>query len=591
LDVAAMRSGPALLSVLLLGWGCGGDRATDPDAAFCREARERVEAFLGPEGDPLRGEWASRGPGGDGSGPLPDLPPERYGGTAVVGSTQELRDGLNGFMGSHYRSVQHQLHLGLMTLVRRRGGDLEPEEYLARDWALAPDGGAVTFHLRDDVRWHDGVPVTARDVAFTFDRLLDPATGAPLGDQWEGYRRGPDGVTVGDSLTLTFHLDPRSEPLEPWLDTPIMPEHLLGEVPAEGLLGHPLGTRCPVGNGPFVFVEHRQDDRWVFRANPAFPPGLGGRPFLDRYVYRVVPEQATLLTELLTGGIDVFIRPVPEYAGALEAEPGVRLLSSPGRSVIYIAWNTRRPHLSDPRVRRAFTLGLDRVLYLQGMRDGRGVLAGSGVPPFHWAYDPRLSELLRPDPERARALLEEAGWSLPPGGEIRSDAEGNPLRITLLHDGRSVEQSDIALFVQAGLRALGVEVRLQPLEFGTLLSRLESAQRDFDATVMSTLPPFRVDDRVLFHSRQRESAYGWAGLADPELDRLLDTLPLVVDRGEARPLWEAYQRRMVELQPYTYLFFPDWLTAVRTRLRGVEVDPRGEWAGVAGWWIPPEERR
>src|SRR5690606_5639777 len=112
---------------------------------------------------------------------------------------------------------------------------------------------------------------------------------------------GPDGIEVIDDFTVRFHLEPHADFLDPFRPVAILPEHLLGDVPHQQLRQHPYGTQCPVGNGPFVFAEHRPQERWVFEANPAFPEPLGGRPFVDRYVYRVIPEQTTLLTELLTG--------------------------------------------------------------------------------------------------------------------------------------------------------------------------------------------------------------------------------------------------------------------------------------------------
>jgi peptide/nickel transport system substrate-binding protein len=137
-----------------------------------------------------------------------------------------------------------------------------------------------------------------------------------------------------------------------------------------------------------------------------------------------------------------------------------------------------------------------------------------------------------------------------------------------------------------------VEVELRSLEFGTLLSRAESSRRDFDALIMSSQPDFRIDESPVFHSRHREEGpYAWSGIADPELDLLLDSLAVTGDPAGSRHLWAQYQDRVRDLQPYTWLYFPDWLTGVRSRLQGVSVDPRGEWTAIRDWWIPGEDRR
>jgi peptide/nickel transport system substrate-binding protein len=610
-DRPGLRGLRASLALVLVLGACRGESAllSDPVAlspeawaelppdAFCREALRRVEWFLGPEGDPspqaqARAQARTRPQSRPESIPPatpPQRPADRFGGTAVVGGFQELRDGLNGLLGTHYRSVQHQHHVGLMTLLRRDRA-LGPEPWLAASWELSDDGTALRFTLRDDVAWHDGTPVTAADVAFTFFRASDPEVGAPRAELFEGYRPGESGVEILDDRNLTFRVRPHVGVLDPWLTFPILPAHLLGAVPPQELRSHPFGLRCPVGNGPFAFVEHRQDDRWIFRANPAFPAALGGRPYLDRYVYRVVPDATTLLSEILTGGVDLYPRSSPEQARVMEADPEIEVLSTPGTSYVYVAWNSRRPQLADARVRRALGLAMDRPGILHGIREGRGRLAGTGVPPYHPAWVEPPTTALAHDPELARRLLDDAGWRM--RGAARVDAAGRPLRIVLLHDAGSREQGDIALRIQAMLSGVGVTVDIRALELGTLLDRAESPSRDFDALIMSTQPDFRLDDRMLFHSRHREEGpYAWAGIQDPELDSLLDALAATDDPGVTAPLWARYQERVLELQPYTWLYFPDWLTGVRRRLRDVQVDVRGEWAGIQDWWIPAAERR
>jgi len=552
--------------------GSGGEGGTTfSSRAFCDPALARVDSFLATLPDTVRGE--------------------RYGGTAVAGGIGELVDGMNGLVSQEYAANQHQVFVNLMTLVRY-DEELRPVPYLAESWEISGDGTELTFRLRDDVRWHDGERTDAYDVRFTFLRATDPATGFPNATYFRFYEAGPEGVEVLDSLTVRFRLRPHGEILDPWRSTAILPEHLLGDVPPEELRRHPYGTVCPVGNGPFVFREHRQDASWTFEANPAFPEGLGGRPYLDRYVYRVVPEQTTLLAELLAGSVDLYIQARPDQARRIVEADGVELKRFPFRQYTFVGWNGRRPELADARVRRAITLATNRREIVDAILEGYGRLANTPVPPFHWAYDPSFEDALPHDPDEARRLLDEAGWRDRDGDGVRESADGAPLSISIQYNTGNEQRQQIAEIMQSQLAKVGIEVLPRGLEFATLVERVtDPERREFDGVILAWVVDFRLDDHDLFHSRAGDEAFGFAGLDVPEVDRLLDTLPLITERVEARPHWSAYQRLMVEHQPYTFLYFPDQLDGVRTRVRNVRMDARGDWSGIHGWWIPPSERR
>lgn len=555
---------------------CGGDgngnaaASTDP---FCQQVLPAVEAFM------AQAEAGNPTPADD-----------RYGGTLVLGSIGEIPDGMNAAVSSDYTASQHQNFVNLMTLLNY-DADLNPQPYLAESWDVSEDGTEITWHIRRDVFWHDGEQTDAHDVAFTYRTVINPETAFPNAAYWDNYDQTDQAVEVVDDFTVIVRLRPHAEFLDPWRATAILPEHLLGDVAPAELKQHPYGTQCPVGNGPFVFSSHSPQSRWVFTANHAFPESLGGRPFVDRYIYRVIPEQTTLLTELLTENIDIYIAPRPDQAQQILDDPNIDLLNFTFRNYVFVGWNARRPQLADRRVRQAITLGTNRAEIVEAILQGYGTVANSGVPPFHWAFDPAMASTADYDPEAAKALLESAGWTDRDGDGVRENAEGLPLAFSIKYNTGNQQRQDVAEIMQSQLAAIGMDVQPQVVEWATLLQQINTPElRDFDGVVMGWVTEFKLDDMDLFHSGRIDQPYAWAGTNNPEIDRLLEQLSLTVDRDAARSLWIDYQRVIAEEAPYTYFFFPDRLDAVNKRMSGVVMDARGEWVSIRDWSIDPASR-
>jgi len=527
-----------------------------------------------------------RGGGGAPAGEVPDS--LRYGGTVTVGSYSDLQT-MNALVTVDASSDAIQHNLMFLTLVDY-DGKLNPVPRLAERWdtvRVKPDTLELTFHLRGDVRWHDGRPVTARDVAFTYQRARDPATGYPNASNFVFY--DPRAVVV-DDRTIRFRFRAHSDFLDTWYVLPPMPEHLLGSVPPAELGKHPFGTETPVGNGPFRFVRHTPGE-WVFEANPAFPRALGGRPYIDRLVYRHVPEQTTLLTELLTGAVDLYLYANAAQAQRITSSPRARLDVSAGRQWNWIAWNERRPMFADARVRRALTMAIDRRQIVDALQFGYAAVGRSTVTPAHWSYDSTDVQTLLPyDTAGARRLLAEAGWQDRNGDGMLEDASGRPLRFTLKTNAGNQIRKDVVEMVQAQLARIGVQVEPRLVEWNTLNAQMTSPERDFDAIVSSFVDYFRKDDSDILLCRNRGRPYQVVSFCDPAADRMIDSLNVITDRAAAAPVWREYQHHIVQASPYTVLYYPRRLTGISKRLHGVEMDVRSEFNTVGKWWIAPADR-
>lgn len=539
-------------------------------------------------------------PGCSGADSRPELgsTPEadRYGGTATVAIAADIRTldplGFRDALAIHINKYQ------LFTPLVRYDSLLQAQPLLAERWdtvRVGRDSLDLTLHLRTDVHWHDGVPTTARDVRFAFERMMDPKTAFPAVFFLRGY--GPHAEVLNDS-TIRFRLRPFPEFLEIWSLVGGLPEHLLGDVPPERMGQAPYGQK-PVGNGPFRFASRVPGQSWTLEANPDHPEALGGRPYLDRIVFRNIPDRTARLTELATGTVDLDYDLSGAQAQEAENTYALRVVPFQTPSYTFIAWNTKRPVFADERVRRALTRAIDRAAIVEGVLHGYAVEGRTTVTPQHWAFDDRdPATTLTHDPDAARRLLDEAGWKLRGGSGIRTNAAGEPFRFTLMCGGVAAsEPCDVAQVVQADLRNVGVDARIRQEEFSTLGERAtrpaaDAPGRDFDALIGNFLDPIGKTDEDHLASASEKNAYAYTGYASPVLDSLFLVLDRTPDRAAAAPLWRRYQTELVRAAPYTVLFYPQWVAAVGRRLQGVEKNAWGEpLAGSADWWIPPGLRR
>jgi peptide/nickel transport system substrate-binding protein len=525
----------------------------------------------------------------DRSDPRGDAGAPVYGGTAVVAGYVDIRT-MNPFATITDLNKALERYALYMPLVMLDSA-LTPVPWLAESWdtvPAGPDSLALTFRLRRDVAWQDGRPTTAEDVAVTFRHAMDPRAAYVDAAALALYNPEPE---ILDSLTVRFRLRRHPDFIEAFFLLPPLPAHVLGGVAPEELARHPLGTQ-PVGNGPFRFAR-RSGQEWVFEANPDFPAALGGRPYLDRLVYRTTPEQTSLITEILTGRIDVAVSIRPPQVATLEASDDVRVVTFPVPNWIFIALNTRLPYFDGRDERRAIAMAIDRRALVDGIMGGRNELGRASVTPVHWAYDP--ARHVRHDPDSARILLERAGWIDRDGDGIREDAAGRPFRFRLKVWQGAGSYRELAEAVQAQLARVGVAAQPEVVEFNTFLSQIQGREtaagreREFDAAIGNwTDNLLRKDDSQLLHSRHRDSPRQWTGFNSPRIDVLLDTLAVLTDRERARPLWRAYQHALVEESPLVFLFYARGINGVRLRLQGVaDEDPRGTLATVRHWWLQP----
>jgi peptide/nickel transport system substrate-binding protein len=450
--------------------------------------------------------------------------------------------------------------------------NLQPR--LAKSWQISSDGKEVTFALRDDVLWSDGEPTTAADVLFTYQLAVNPQVGYTGRDRFAEV----DTVVVRDPHTIKFKFKKAYPDALLDLQIAILPKHILAEVPPEQLRQSAF-NRQPIGNGPFVLKEWRANDRVVLEANDRY---FGGRPKLDRVVFRIVPDETVLLTSLLTGEIDILPYIAPNHVGMVTGKSDLHLLKYPDRGYSFLAFNLRRPVFQDRRVRQAITKAIQRQNLVEVLLNGQGRLVAGPIPPYFWACDESLPTEFYNAGE-AKKLLDLAGWA-DRNHEGWREKGNQALEFTMKTNADNKLRCDALVMIQADLEKIGVMAKPEMLEFGKLVEDVLQ-RRDFDTVLLSWKTGYSVNPSQVWHSGAIDNGYNLGAYRNLQVDSLLAAARQENDRTKAKPLWCTFQRLVVEDCPYVFLYNQDNSAVVRKRLENVKMDVRGYLINVENWSV------
>jgi peptide/nickel transport system substrate-binding protein len=398
--------------------------------------------------------------------------------------------------------------------------------------------------LRDGIRFHDGRPLAAADVAYTFQSLLSK--------DFVSSKKEPlrviEKIEVVSTGALAFHLG------APYASFPL--QLLLGILP-EGTSSAEADAR-PVGSGPYRFVELRPDDRVVFEAADA-------RARTKRLVYRVVPDATTRALELLRGSLDLSINNLPpDLLPRFQKSPHLGVTVRPGSTYAYLAFNMRDPVLGKREVRRALALALDRDALKDGLWRGTVEETETLLPPGHWARDDGLPKLKRDLPEAMR-LLDAAGFPDPGGGRPR---------LTLTYKTSTDENSVLqATAIAAQWREAGVEARIRSNDFAVFYQDVvKGAFQLYSLRWQGIVDPDHYHEVFLSTSVPPK---GWnrGFYSDPEVDAWIEAARRTADRAERKRLYDLIQRRVWDDLPYVSLYTAKTVAVHDARLRGLQAIP------------------
>jgi peptide/nickel transport system substrate-binding protein len=503
--------------------------------------------------------------------------PHDNGDTLVIGTTGDA-DSLNDLTAT---TISGSDVIGLLFLsLTRTNPDFSHAPSLAKSWEFSEDHLELTFHLRDDVFWHDGVRTTAHDVKFTFEKQINPNIGwATI--KWKQFIKE---CVVVDDYTVRFVF----ERLYPYqlMDAvvgAVLPKHILEKVPDEEMVSTDF-NRNPVGNGPYRFKEWKAQQYIEVEANENY---FAGRPPLDRIIFKVVPDQENLVLQLKSGEIDFMGGVPPRFFEELSRQKDLVAYIAPGRSYSYLGWNMRNPLFESKKVRQALTMAINRQEIIDSLLFEFGEIPKGPVLPIIWAHNPNLPDFPY-NPEKARQYLAEEGWT-DSNGDGWLDKDGKRFSFTLKTNKGNQIREDILILVQDMFKEVGIEVTPNILEWTVFIGDMD--KKDFEAAVAGWSVGLKMDMTVIWHSNSINDRFNFVSYSNPEFDQLNDDAIFEMDPEKAREMWWRAQEMIAEDQPYTFLYSPKNINFVHRRFQNVQMETVGWNYNLEQWWVPKDEQK
>ncbi|MBN2645303.1 MAG: peptide-binding protein [Desulfuromonadaceae bacterium] len=459
--------------------------------------------------------------------------------------------------------------------------NLQIEGELAESWELSDDGCEIIFHLRHGVSWHDGVPFTSADVLFTYQLMIDPKTPTAYAERYKQV----SAASAPDPYTFCVHYDkPLASALISW-SLGICPKHLLE---GQDVTASPL-NRSPVGTGPFRFVTWQPGEKIVLERNPDY---FEGAPWIQRVVYRIIPDLTTMFLELQSGGLDQMGLTPLQYARQTDGPAFRRRFSKyryPAFAYTYLGYNLHKPMFQDKRVRQAISHAINQQELIDGVLLGLGQPATGPYKPGSWPYNGQVKRYDY-NPQRARELLAQAGWQ-DADGDGWLEREGKPFSFTIVTNQGNDQRIKAGEIIQRRLQEVGIKVQLRVIEWASFLKEFIHPG-NFEATLLGWTVPMDPDGYNVWHSSKTgKGQLNFISFKNERVDELLELGRRTLGRAQRKKIYAEFQQILAEEVPYTFLFVPDSLPVVARRFHGIEEAPAGIMHNFIHWYVPKDQQK
>ncbi|ATX81821.1 peptide/nickel transport system substrate-binding protein [Mariprofundus ferrinatatus] len=492
---------------------------------------------------------------------------------ASIGDASNLIPMIAGDASSH--AIAGQLYLSLLKYDK----NLDLTGQLAESWDVSPDNRTIIFHLRKTLQWTDGKPLTSDDCLFTLNLIQADSTQSAYKADYILVKR----AEAPDPHTFIVHYDePFSPALSSWSSLAILPKHVFE---GENIMDTPLSRSPKASIGPYTLAEWQSQQSILMRANESY---FDGPVWISERLTRIIPDRATQFLELSAGRLDsVGLSPM-QYARLFQTREALKNNFNRYKYLdfvyTYLGFNLSRKPFSDIRIRRAIAYAIDRQEILDGVQLGLGeTIASPYKPGTFW-----VNENLKPrsyDPERARALLAEAGWRDSDGDGI-VDKGGESLSFTVLTNNGNKQRADAATIMQQRLKTVGIDMKVRLVEWSAFIQNFINT-RNFDAVILGWSLSPDPDQYTIWHSSQTgPRQFNFLSYNNEKVDAALDAARRTFDRNERKAHYDRMQEEIYSDVPMVFLFAPYSLPVMHKRFHGIKPAPAGIGYNSEKWYVP-----
>jgi len=455
--------------------------------------------------------------------------------------------------------------------------DLNYAPDIAESWKISKDQKTITFKLKKGLMWADNIPITSKDVMFTWTLMTNPKTRTPYASDYLLVKK----ASAPDNFTFVVTYEDNYAPaLDTWASLNILPEHILKDED----INNTYFSRAPVGSNYYKLDNWISGQQITLKANKN---SILGNAKIPQLTTRIIPDTSSQFLELTANNIDLMnINPI-QYKRVFPSKPKlqkkINLYKELGNGYTYLGFNLKRAPFDDIKVRQAINFAIDKNEIIKGVLLGLGEPISSPYKPGTRWNSPNIS----PYPystQKALKLLSEAGYALNNEGQLSKD--GKPLKFEIVTN-QNKQREMTAVLIQRRLKEIGIDVKIRVIEWASFVNRFIKTG-DFDAVVLGWSLSLDPDQYNIWHSsQQKPGQFNFLGYENKQVDRLLEQGRRELDLNIREKIYHNFSKILLEDSPIIYLYAGYGLTAVNKRIGGIQKPPpaAGIYHNSHDWYI------